>query len=103
MSIDSHGVEPDGSQEWGVARYRGFDETGPIAISVYGRDDRDAQLLAKSFRSVFYRDSGPTITLTRLQQVEHEAYLTLLQESRHERRGQSSAGRAWGRARMPSS
>ena len=44
----------------------------------YGRDDRDAQLLAKSFRSIFYRDSGPTITLTRLQQVEHEAYLTLL-------------------------
>ena len=78
MSIDSHGVEPDGSQEWGVARYRGLDETGPIAISVYGRDDRDAQLLAKSFRSIFYRDSGPTITLTRLQQVEHEAYLTLL-------------------------
>ena len=78
MSIDSHGVEPDRSQEWGVARYRGLDGTGPIAISVYGRDDRDAQLLAKSFRSIFYRDSGPTITLTRLQQVEHEAYLTLL-------------------------
>ena len=29
-------------------------------------------------RFLFYRDSGPTLSFTRLQQVEHEAYLTLL-------------------------
>jgi uncharacterized membrane protein YbhN (UPF0104 family) len=65
-------------QVWGVARYRGADAEGPVAVSVYGRDAHDAQLLAKTFRFLAYRDSGPTLTLTRVQQVEHEAYLSLL-------------------------
>ncbi|MGH9092556.1 MAG: hypothetical protein ACRDZR_14455, partial [Acidimicrobiales bacterium] len=65
-------------QVWGVARYRGEDAEGPVAVSVYGRDAHDAQLLAKTFRFLAYRDSGPTLTLTRVQQVEHEAYLSLL-------------------------
>jgi uncharacterized membrane protein YbhN (UPF0104 family) len=47
-------------------------------VSVYGRDASDAQLLAKTVRFLFYRDSGPTLALTRRQQVEHEAYLTLM-------------------------
>ena len=45
---------------------------------MYGRDASDAQLLAKTARFLFYRDSGPTLALTRRQQVEHEAYLTLM-------------------------
>ena len=51
-----------------------------IDVSVYGRDASDAQLLAKTARFVFYRDSGPTLALTRRQQVEHEAYLTMMAE-----------------------
>ena len=43
-----------------------------------GADAADAQLLAKTGRFLFYRDSGPTLALTRRQQVEHEAYLTLM-------------------------
>ena len=49
-----------------------------VDVSVYGRDASDAQLLAKTVRFLFYRDSGPTLALTRRQQVEHEAYLTLM-------------------------
>jgi uncharacterized protein (TIRG00374 family) len=70
-------------QVWGVAKYQGTEvrETDPagrpIGISVYGRDAADAKLLTKVGRFLFYRDSGPSLTLTRLQQVEHEAYLTL--------------------------
>ena len=52
--------------------------SGPIDVSLYGRDAHDAQLVAKLLRFVFYRGSGPTLTITRSQQVEHEAYLTLL-------------------------
>jgi uncharacterized membrane protein YbhN (UPF0104 family) len=70
-------------QVWGVAQYRAT-ETGPdgsagrqLSIDVYGRDAADAKLLTKAGRFVLYRDSGPTFTLTRLQQVEHEAYLML--------------------------
>ncbi|HEX3841920.1 MAG TPA: lysylphosphatidylglycerol synthase transmembrane domain-containing protein [Acidimicrobiales bacterium] len=67
-------------QVWGVARFQGADAAGPLDVSVYGRDAVDAQFLNKLYRFVVYRDSGPTLTLTRTQQVEHEAYLTLMAE-----------------------
>ena len=65
-------------QEWGVGRFGGVVDGSPVDVSVYGRDASDAQLLAKTVRFLFYRDSGPTLALTRRQQVEHEAYLTLM-------------------------
>src|SRR5262249_28534911 len=43
----------------------------------YGRDAADARLLTKAGRFLLYRDSGPSLTITRLQQVEHEAYVTM--------------------------
>jgi len=67
-------------QVWGVARYQAAETGAPggrLRIELYGRDAADAKLLSKAGRFVLYRDSGPTFTLTRLQQVEHEAYLTL--------------------------
>ncbi len=78
LEITVRDVTAAPDQEWGVARFRGADDDGPVNASVYGRDAHDAQLIAKLFRFVAYRDSGPTLTLTRVQQVEHEAYLTLL-------------------------
>ena len=74
LDITARDVTAAPDQEWGVARFRAADGAGPINASVYGRDAHDAQLLAKLFRFVAYRDSGPTLTLTRVQQVEHEAY-----------------------------
>jgi uncharacterized membrane protein YbhN (UPF0104 family) len=83
LGVVARDVRPVDDQLWGVACYEGT-ETGdratgtPLRIAVYGRDAADAKLLAKTGRFLFYRDSGPTLTFTRLQQVEHEAYLTLL-------------------------
>ena len=37
-------------------------------------------MLAKLWRFCVYRDSGATLIMDRLQQVEHEAYLTLMAE-----------------------
>ena len=69
------------SQEWGVEQFTGRDPTGKaIELSVYGRDASDARVLAKLWRFAIYRDSGPTLIMDRLQQVEHEAYLTLMAE-----------------------
>jgi uncharacterized protein (TIRG00374 family) len=66
-------------QVWGVEQFDGRDPAGrPIELSVYGRDASDAGVLAKLWRFCLYRDSGPTLILDRLQQVEHEAYLTLM-------------------------
>jgi uncharacterized protein (TIRG00374 family) len=65
-----------------VARYQATeicqaDPPGRIGIAVYGRDAADARLLTKIGRFALYRDSGPSLMITRLQQVEHEAYLTI--------------------------
>ena len=68
------GVHP---QVWGVAGFTTRHGGAPVEVSVYGRDASDAQLLSKLGRFLWYRDSGPTLSLTRLQQVEHEAYLSL--------------------------
>jgi glycosyltransferase 2 family protein len=66
-------------QVWGVEQFTGQDPAGePVELAVYGRDASDARVLAKLWRFAVYRDSGPTLIMDRLQQVEHEAYLTLM-------------------------
>ena len=83
LGIRASNVHPVSRQVWGVAKYeatemREADSPGQrIAIEVYGRDAADARLLTKAGRFVMYRDSGPSLMVTRLQQVEHEAYLTM--------------------------
>jgi uncharacterized membrane protein YbhN (UPF0104 family) len=89
LGVGASGVRPLSRQVWGVARYEATEtggtdlhgETGQpgprLGVEVYGRDAADAKLLTKAGRFLLYRDSGPTFTITRLQQVEHEAYLTL--------------------------
>ena len=83
LGIRSSDVHPVTRQVWGVAKYEATeswpaDSLGQrIGIAVYGRDAADARLLTKAGRFLFYRDSGPSLMLTRLQQVEHEAYLTM--------------------------
>jgi hypothetical protein len=83
LGIRARDVQAAARQVWGVAKYDaieicGADSPGQrIGIAVYGRDAADAKLLTKAGRFLLYRDSGPSLTLTRLQQVEHEAYLTL--------------------------
>jgi uncharacterized membrane protein YbhN (UPF0104 family)/tRNA A-37 threonylcarbamoyl transferase component Bud32 len=58
----------------------GESDDGPCWIRVLGRDEADAQLVAKFGRSVLYKDTGPKMHLTRLSEVEHEAYISLVAE-----------------------
>jgi glycosyltransferase 2 family protein len=79
LGVDVRDLSSMARQEWGVASFAGTDaEAYPIELAVYGRDAADAQWLRKVWRFCIYRDSGPTLVLNRLQQVEHEAYLTFL-------------------------
>ncbi len=79
LQVDVRGLTSMARQEWGVASFAGTDTNGrPLELAVYGRDAADAQWLRKVWRFCIYRDSGPTLVLNRLQQVEHEAYLTFL-------------------------
>ena len=82
LGIRSSHVRPARRQVWGVAKFEateicGEDSSGRLGIAVYGRDAADARLLTKAGRFLLYRDSGPSLTITRLQQVEHEAYVTM--------------------------
>jgi undecaprenyl-diphosphatase len=54
------------------------DEQGPLHVRVLGRDEADVQFYAKAWRWLLYKDSGPELHLTRLADVEHEAYTLLL-------------------------
>jgi glycosyltransferase 2 family protein len=82
LGIRSGGVRPASRQAWGAAKYQATemnrrDSAGCLGVEVYGRDAADARLLAKVYRFVLYRDAGPALPVTRLQQVEHEAWLTV--------------------------
>ena len=82
FGIRSIDVHPVTRQVWGVAKFeateiRRANTLGRLGIAVYGRDAADARLLTKAGRFLLYRDSGPSLTITRLQQVEHEAYVTM--------------------------
>ena len=52
---------------------------GALTIKVYGRDAYDNQMLEKFWRTIWYRDAGPSVSgLNRSQGAEREALLTLL-------------------------
>lgn len=78
LGIDVDEIEPATKQTWGMGRFSAQLAGSRLDVSFYGRDAADAQLLSKTTRFLLYRDSGPTLTFTRRQQVEHEAYVTLM-------------------------
>lgn len=54
------------------------DGGGPLVVKVYGRDAHDSALVTTLWRTIWYREAGAPLRFGRLQQVEHEALLTLL-------------------------
>lgn len=72
-------VRLDEDQSWGVRRLLGDSEKyRRIEIKAYGRDATDSQLFARTWRYLWYRDTTPTLPLTRMQAVEHEALVTMM-------------------------
>ncbi len=54
------------------------DDQGPLRVKVIGRDEAQARLLSKVWVTMFFKDPGPRLAFTRVEQVEHEAYLILV-------------------------
>ena len=73
-------LAPASMQPEGVVLFEGTDGEGPLLVKVYGRDAWDAQLLANLWRLVWYRGAERTARLSRVELVEHEAFVTLLAE-----------------------
>jgi uncharacterized membrane protein YbhN (UPF0104 family) len=53
-------------------------EGGPLVVKVFGRDAHDSAVVTTIWRTVWYREAGSPIRFGRRQQVEHEAFITLL-------------------------
>ena len=59
---------------------RGAIDEGPLLVKVYGRDAWDAQLLTSLWRMAWYRGGERAVGRSRVDLVEHEAFVTLLAE-----------------------
>jgi uncharacterized membrane protein YbhN (UPF0104 family) len=71
-----------GEQPVGRALFVGDTETGRVRVTAIGRDEADAQFLARLWRYLAYRNTTPAFFPTRRQQVEYEAYVELLARDR---------------------
>jgi undecaprenyl-diphosphatase len=78
LAVPARNVHLAAEQPRGRTLFLAEDDKGTLHVDVFGRDEADAQFIAKLGRSILYRDSGPRLTWSRLQQVEHEAYSVLL-------------------------
>ncbi len=103
VGIDAVSAQPTRYQTWGAAHYVVVTNSGEsLVVSFYGRDAADAQFLGKVYRLIMYRNSGPAISLTRLQQVEHESSVTQLAARSGARVPQVISASRSGRATTPS-
>jgi uncharacterized membrane protein YbhN (UPF0104 family) len=78
MRLNATGVRPLGGQPVGRVVMSAQSGVGRIRVYAIGRDEADAQLLARTWRFIAYRDAPSNLLLTRRQQVEYEAYVMLL-------------------------
>lgn len=93
LGVTATDVAVDVRQEWGVRRFTATAADGtPLLLKAYGRDARDAQAISRAWRAVWYRDQGPSVTESRLHQVEHEALLSILAGRRVETLEVAAAG-----------
>jgi glycosyltransferase 2 family protein len=80
LGVQVDAVTEASMQPEGVVLFEGEDAGGPLLVKVYGRDAWDAQFLASLWRLAWYRGVERTARLSRLELIEHEAFVTLLAE-----------------------
>lgn len=77
LGVDVRGLEPAADQSWGIRRFVGVDDGGPLEVKAYGKDAVDTRLAAMLWSAAWYRGIGGTVGVSRMQAVEHEALVTL--------------------------
>jgi len=81
LGVEVADLSLDDDQSWGVRRLVGVSDVhGRIEVKAYGRDATDSQFFARTWRYLWYRDTAPSLALTRMQSVEHEALVTMMAE-----------------------
>jgi uncharacterized protein (TIRG00374 family) len=77
LGLDVDGVQVSDFQSWGARDFSCTAAGAQSIVRVYGRDAKDAQIINRWWRALWYRDSGPKLTSSRLHLVEHEALMTM--------------------------
>jgi uncharacterized membrane protein YbhN (UPF0104 family) len=81
LGVPALDVRPAELESRGVVLVRATSPDGrPLLVKVFGRDARDGRLLATVWGNLWYRDDTSRLAFSRREQVEHEAFLTLLAE-----------------------
>ena len=80
LGIELGPLVESSAQVWGEQALESTSGDGDVRVVVIGRDATDAQFMAKFVRFVWFKDSGPSLALSRTRQIEHRAYLLLLAE-----------------------
>ena len=79
LEAEPHTMEPVA----GRMRVRATTADGTeLDVDIHSRDAWDSQLVVKLWRWLWYRSDGPDVAVTRRQQMEHQAFVTLLAERR---------------------
>ena len=79
LGLRVHDLQPASLQSEGVwIATAALPDGSPVRVKVYGRDAWDGQFVMSLWRFLWYRDAGSTMPTTRVQLVEHEAFLILL-------------------------
>jgi uncharacterized membrane protein YbhN (UPF0104 family)/tRNA A-37 threonylcarbamoyl transferase component Bud32 len=79
LGLHTADLRPAPQQRIGYAEYIGLESTGrPLKVRVLGRDAQDTQRLARRWRALAYRDPRRSVAVGRLEQVEHEALMTMM-------------------------
>jgi uncharacterized membrane protein YbhN (UPF0104 family)/tRNA A-37 threonylcarbamoyl transferase component Bud32 len=79
VGVELTDLRPLARQEIGSAAYAGHDrDRHPVRVRVLGRDAQDTQRFARRWRLLAYRDPRRSAPVGRLEQVEHEAFATLM-------------------------
>ena len=79
LEAEPHAIEPVGGRMRARATLADGTE---LDIDIHSRDAWDSQLVVKLWRWLWYRSDGPDVAVTRRQQMEHQAFVTLLAERR---------------------
>ncbi|MCL1602099.1 MAG: flippase-like domain-containing protein [Actinomycetia bacterium] len=78
LGIEIDDVTVADYQSWGARQFDCTTFDGDfLRVRAYGRDAENSQTITRWWRSVWYRDSGPALTSSRLHMVEHQALLTI--------------------------
>ena len=81
LGVEATGLRQAPLEPGGVAIATAEDPLGrSLQVKIYGRDAWDGQLLASTWSSLWYRGDTPHLVPGRREQVEHEAFVTLLAE-----------------------